>query len=304
MARHGSLSEQLQALLAYRNRPEGPLEPMGSNWTVVPSNDNASTDEISDLGHERKILTTPSVEEIMRQVETGDVEINESGQTIRIGNLRFSDGTQTEKAYKFGPDNKLVQYDRVMPVGAMLSCREKTDSALGGRGYTGRELVNSNRFYADSFGVDVPRKASRSPRRNGPGYSRDEMQAMLDEAIANTNHMPAVTRCPPGLPAVAERIGDNFNGMKVSVTGGAGSSTWQDISGSIVQREVWDAALAEMRSEDVATLDRALDAKTLADVGMAAGQTRAYADKKSGGRKRLKAANDNLARALKKSAAG
>ncbi|WP_157733205.1 hypothetical protein [Bosea sp. AS-1] len=299
MARHGSLAEQLAALMAYRNRPEGPHEPLGSNWATTPANSN--DEDVLAFSQERDIRMTPSVDEIMRQVATGDIERNAEGQTIRIGRLRFSDGTQTEKDFKRGADRSVIEYDRVMPVGAMLGCREKAETALGGRGYGGDYLRRSNEYFAESFDVDVPTRTKRNKRRNGRGFSRDEAQAMLDEAIANTTNMPPVKRYPAGLPAVAERVAENFNGMQTAVGGGSEvPAPWQDMVGAIVQREIWDAAMAEMKAEDVATLDVAMEAGTYTEVGIAAGQSPSYADKKSGGRKRLQAANDNLSAALRK----
>lgn len=295
MARHGSLSEQLAALMAYRNRPEGPVEPIGSNWTVVPANDDIS---VKALSHERDIRMTPSVDEIMRQVATGDVEKNAKGQTIRIGNLHFSDGTQTEKAFKRTGGRSVAEVNVVMPVGAMLGCREQAERASGGKGHDGAYRRRSNEYFADSLGVDVPSKAKGKARQNGPGYSRDEMQAMLAEAIANTKSMPAVKRYPAGLPATRELVSEHFNGMKVSATGQAGGAAWEDISGAIVQREIWDAALAEMRGEDVAVLDAAMAADKLSDLGGEAPERTAI---RRGG-KRLMAANDNLSAALRKNA--
>lgn len=299
MTQRASLSEQLAALMAYRNRPEGPHEPLGSNWATTPANSN--DEDVSAFSQERDIRMTPSVAEIMRQVETGDVEKNAKGQIIRIGKLRFSDGTQTEKDFKRGADRSVIEYDRVMPVGAMLGCREKAETALGGRGYSGAYLRRSNEYFAETLEADIPARIKRGKRKNGPGFSRDEVQAMLDEAISNTPNMPPVKRYPTGLPAVAERVAENFNGMQTAVGGGSEvPAPWQDMVAAIVQREIWDSAMAEMKSEDVATLDVAMDAGTYAEVGIAAGQSPSYADKKSGGRKRLQAANDNLSAALRK----
>ncbi|WP_100961036.1 hypothetical protein [Bosea sp. FBZP-16] len=300
MARHGSLAEQLTALLAYRNRPEGPIEPMQSNWTVVPANDDIA---VKSFSHERDLRVTPSVEEIMRQVETGDVEKNAKGQTVRIGNLRFSDGTQTEKAFKRTGGRSVKEVNFVMPVGAMLGCREQADRASGGKGYDGDYKRRSNQYFADTFGVDVPSKAKGKPRKNGPGFSKDELRAMRDEAFANTPVLPEVKRYPAGLPATRDLVSDHFIGMKVAATGQAGGAAWQDVSGAIVQREIWDAALSEMKGADLAVLDKAVRADSYAEVGIAAGQTSAYADKKGGGRRRLIAANDNLAASLKKHSA-
>lgn len=296
MTRHGSLAEQLAALLAYRNRPEGPIEPIGSNWEVVASNDN--DDDVSKFSYERDLRMTPSVEEIMRQVETGDVEKNVAGQTIRIGNLRFSDGTQTEKAFKRGADRKVTEYDRVMPVGAMLGSREKAETALGGKGYSADYLRRSNAYFAEMLDTDLPTSVKREKRRNGPRLTREQTQAMLDEAIANTPVMPEVKRYPAGLPSAIERVSENFNGMKVAVNGGSGSTSWQDISGAIVQREIWNEAMAEMRAGDVATLDRAMTACAISELGGNAPKRTAIRR----GTKKLIAANDNLSAALKKSA--
>lgn len=293
MARHGSLAEQLAALLAYRNRPEGPIEPVQSNWTVVPANDDIS---VKALSHERDLRVTPSVEEIMRQVETGDVEKNAKGQTIRIGNLHFSDGTQTEKAFKRTGGRSVKEVNFVMPAGAMLGCREQAETALGGKGYNGDYRRRSNEYFAEALGADVPTKAKGKPRKNGPGYSRDALRAMLDEAVANTAVMPEVKRYPAALPATRELVSEHFNGMKISATGQAGGAAWEDISGAIVRREVWDAALAEMKGEDVAVLDAAMGARTLADLG-AGGHKRTQ---ERAGARRLTAANDNLSRSLKK----
>jgi hypothetical protein len=298
--RRGSLAEQLAALMAFRNRPEGPIEPLKTNWTVVPANDNASSDEIAEYSHERVLRMTPSVDEVMRQVATGDVEKNVQGQVVRIGALHFSDGTQTEKAYKVEAE-RIKEYDRRMPAGALLGCREKAEAALGGRGYSGSDLKRSNEFFSETLGTLPARSVKRVPRRNGRGYSRAEMQAALDEAIANTAVMPEVKYLPPGLPCGSERIADSFVGMKVSVSGGTGAIGWQDISDSIVQREVWDTALANMRADDIGTLEAAQSARNYADVGQAAGQAREYARRK-GGKRALWAANDNLAAALRKAA--
>lgn len=298
MTRHGSLAEQLAALLAYRNRPEGAYEPLGSNWATTPANSN--DDDVSAFSQERDIRMTPSVGEIMRQVATDDVERNAKGQVIRIGNLRFSDGTQTEKDYKRSADRTVVEYDRVMPVGAMLGCREKAETALGGKGYSTDYLRRSNAYFAETFDVDVPTRTKRGKRKNGRGFSRDEAQAMLDEAIANTKVMPPVKRYPAGLPAVAERVAENFIGMQTAVGGGSEApAPWQDMVGAIVQREIWDAAMAEMKAEDMATLDVTMAAQTWAHVSPGGSVQGA----RKRGHKALQAANENLSSALKKHSA-
>ena len=125
---------------------------------------------------------------------------------------------------------------------------------------------------------------------------------MCDEAFANTPVLPEVKHYPAGLPATRDLVSDHFIGMKVAATGQAGGAAWQDVSGAIVQREIWDAALSEMKGEDVAVLDKAMKAGTYAEVGAAAGQGEEYARRK-GGKRALVAANDNLAASLKKHSA-
>ncbi len=295
-ARRGSLAEQLAALLAYRTRPEGPVEPLKSNWTTVPANDNADPSEVADFGHERRLRVTPSVQEIMRQVATGEVEKNDEGQVIRIGCLRFSDGTQTEQAYRYGPDNKVIQFNCVMPEGAMLGGRENGEAALGGGGYTGSDLTRSNNFFAETLRTSSPRYIKRTERRNGPGMTAAEARADLEKAIANTANMPEVKRFPPGMPCGSRKMADSFVGMQVAATGSSGAILWQDISGAVVQREIWEQSINAMNRENVAVLDKALVAKTLAEISP--GGTKRGARKR--GKKALQAANDNLSEILKR----
>ncbi len=147
MARHGSLAEQLAAVRRFAAEPDHQPEPLQTNWSVVPANDN-NQDEIEDLKHDRKRLVTPSVAEIMKNVATGEVERNEAGQVIRIGKLRFSDGTQTEKAYRLTIDGGVEEYAARMPAGAMLGSRDKVDVALGGDDNP-QEVTDSNQYFAD-----------------------------------------------------------------------------------------------------------------------------------------------------------
>ena len=83
MARHGSISEQMAALLAFRNRPEvdEPIVPVKTNWQVDKA-DGVDDAEIADMRFERKRITTPSVDAIMREVATDDIERNAAGAKI------------------------------------------------------------------------------------------------------------------------------------------------------------------------------------------------------------------------------
>lgn len=295
------------AMLAYRDRPEGEPEPVKTNWTIVPANQNAAPEEIAEMDVERSWRMTPSVGEIMRQVATSDVEYGaytdvggkQHRIVIRIGSLRFSNGTQTERAYTYGPDNKVIRYDAPMPVGAMLGTRDKPDNQLGGSGYTRQQTERSNINMAMAFDVPFPVYKKRGKRKNGKSYTPEESRAILAEAIANTPVMPPVTKCPPALASGGERAIDGFVGLKKGKKGESGMIAWEDVCSSIVQREVWDATLAYLNEQDKQTLDAATTAKTLADI--APGGSLRGARKR--GRRMLVAANDNLVAALKNEAA-
>lgn len=150
--RRGSLAEQLRALIAYRNRPEGEYEPLQSNWSVTPDTYNADPQEIADMRFERDWRQTPSVQEIMRQVATDDVERNEQGQIIRIGRLRFSDGNQTERCHVLGIDGIVIEAELRMPAGAMLGTRDKPERTSGGE-VNPQEVKASNQYFEDMLGT-------------------------------------------------------------------------------------------------------------------------------------------------------
>ncbi|RJG46517.1 hypothetical protein [Mesorhizobium sp. DCY119] len=290
------------ALLAYRDRPEGPIEPIQTNWCVVAANDNADPEETADFSFERNLLVTPSVQEILRQA-TFPVERNEAGQIVRIGRLSFSDGAQREKGYALGPDDKVIQADFRMPIGAMLGTVEKAKQQAGGKDYTNAELEQSNLYFSRVLKTIEPRYVPRKKRKNGPSLTASQSRSILAEAIANTPVMPKVKKLKPGLPCGSSRVADSFVGMQKGKKGETGAMMWQDMCTSIVNREIWDETLTALKKEDRETLDKAMVAGSFAEIGVAAGQSRLYADKRGGGRKRLMAANDNLTIELKKSAA-
>lgn len=297
------MAEQLKVLLAYRNRPEGDPEPLKTNWTTIAANDNADPEETEDFSFERNLLVTPSVQEIARQIRTKDVERNAQGQIVRIGKLRFSDGTQTEKAYTAGQDGGVVQMDARMPVGAMLGTTEKAKEQSGGKGYTQAQVEQSNLFFAHMLGTIEPRYIKRTKRRNGRSLTADESRLELAKAIANTDVMPRVKRYKAGLPCGGQRIADSFLGMQKGKKGESGAIAWEDIATHKVNREIWAETLAQLSERDVATLDAAMEARTYEDVGVADGQSPLYAKYNGGGKRRLLAANDNLAAALRMASA-
>lgn len=299
-----SLAEQLSPLLAYRNAPDHPPEPLQSNWSVTPANDNSKQVAQLDFKFERELRMTPSVQEIMRQVELGPVEKNGDGKVVAIGKLKFSDGTQTEQAFTTGPDGELVRYRRTMEIGAMLHTREQVESMLGGRGFSDVDLHNSNAFYADLFNTPPARFIKGKKRRSGQSLTAVQSRANLDAAIANTPNMPPITVCPPGLPCGHEKVGDSFIGYLKPATGSTGSVAWQDIGQTIENAKLWRKVRSALKTKDLKVIDAAMIAQTLEEVGVAAGQAPSYAKYRGGGKRALIAANDNLMSAINRYSSG
>lgn len=300
MARHGSIAEQLAAVRRFATEPDHQPEPLQTNWSVVPANDN-NPDEIEDLKHDRKRLVTPSVAEIMKNVATGEVERNEAGQVIRIGKLRFSDGTQTEKAYRLTIDGGVEEYAARMPSGAMLGSRCKVDVALGGDDNP-QEVTESNQYFADMLDTKKARYLT-GKKHKGPRVrmTADEARAELGKAYANTDMSKVTfTRCPDGLPCGSARIADSFLGMQKTTCAGGGSMMWQDIVTAMADRKEWFDAVDDLKDQDRATLEAARTARNMADIGLKAGHHGKQAERQ--GKRRLMAANDNLMAALRKSA--
>ncbi|MBA8838159.1 hypothetical protein [Ochrobactrum sp. RH2CCR150] len=301
--RHGSLAEQLKALMTYRNRPEGQREPLQTNWSVAPGANDNDPEEVADMRYERDWRQTPSVQAIMQSVATDDIEKNERGQIIRIGKLRFSDGNQTEVGYVLGIDGEVIQADIRMPAGAMLGMKDKPDRASGG-GADPKDTKASNHYFEDMLGTLPHRYIPSGKRRNGTDYSAEESARILAEAYANTDmEKVTYTRYPKGLPCGSPKAADSFLGMRKTTCAGGGDESWEDTLSAMIDRDFWFEALQELKDRDRDVLDTALEAANYTDVGIAAGQSRHYADKRSGGRKALLAANDNLAAAIKKYAA-
>lgn len=286
-------------LKAWRDRPEtdSTEAPDKTNWSVVPANDN-NPEDIEDMRLERRLEIVPSIKSIREAIDSGIVERNSAGRIVAIGHLRFSDGTQTERAYCYGPEGKLIQFDARMPIGAMLGTKEKAD-ALSGTGVSHAHVAASNAFAAVVFDVDMPRYVSgKRERRKGKSYSHEESRRMLADAYANTPVLPAVTVCPPALASGTRRAADAFVGLQKGKKGESGSIAWEDIASSKIHREIWDETLATLNAETKRTLDAAAKAKTLADIKP--GGHRTAASRR--GKRLLVAANDNLMAAIKKAA--
>jgi hypothetical protein len=278
--------------------PDHTPEPLQTDWTAVAANDN-NPEDTEDLKHDRKRLVTPSVSEIMRNVATGDIERNEAGQIVRIDRLRFSDGKQTERAYRFTMDGKLEEYAARMPAGAMLSARDQVDVALGGE-ENPQEVTGSSEYFVTLLNTRKARYLT-GKRHKGPRIrmTRDEAAAELRSAYANTDVTKVTfTRFPDGLPCGSAKLADGFLSMQKTTCAGGGAMMWQDIVTAMADRKERFDALDELKEEDRTALDAAKTAKSIADVGGRLGYGGKQAKRQ--GKRKLIAADDNLMAAIRK----
>lgn len=293
MTRHASIAEQLKALLEYRSRPEGPIEAVKTNWKTIAANDN-NPEDLEGLHVERERPIRPRLGEIMESVRSGELEENEAGQIVRIGKLRFSDGTQTEKAHRYSVDGKLIEYDARMPVGAMLGTSEKQERILGG------DTISSNAAYTAVYGGKHPNKVKRKDKdkraaeKPAPERSKADMRA----EISSLPTFPVKTY-KKGFPWKPSNLRELFMGLEKGRKGESGSVAWEDISTHIVEREVWAETLAALPKEDVEDFDKSMTADNIAEFGGEGHQR----TKERRGKRRLKSMNDNFCAAHKKSAA-
>lgn len=299
--RHGSIAEQLKALMAYRNRPEVEYEPMQTNWSVTPAANDNDPEEIIDLRFERDWRQTPSVQAIMDSVATEDTERNDNGQIVRIGKLRFSDGMQTEKGYTNGVDGDVIQADIRMPTGAMMGMKDKPDRQSGGEVHPS-ETKASNQYFEDMLGTIPHRYIPNGKRRNGESFTAEQSAKILADAYANTDmEKVTYTHFPKGLPCGSPKVADSFLGMRKTTCAGGGGEKWEDTLTAMIDRDVWFDALQELKDRDRDVLDMAMGNVSLESIGRKGGHGSKYAA--VAGRRRLMAANDNFAAILKKSAA-
>ncbi|MBO9194342.1 hypothetical protein J5277_09515 [Rhizobium sp. 16-449-1b] len=300
MARHGSLAEQLIGVRLFATTPDHEPEPVQTNWSVVPANDN-NPEDVEGMAAERRWRMKPSVEEIMRAVDSGEIERNGDGQVVRIGRIRFSDGSQTEQGFKLTIDGKVVAAQIRMPAGAMLGTKDAAENQLGAE-EDSQAAAASNRYFADLLKTLPHRYRSGGKRRRGRNYSRDEAAAMLAEAYANTNMaMVTFTRYPDGLPCGSPKMAQVFPGMVKTCTGESGSMAWQDIVIAKADRDVWAATVDSLSHSDRQVLDAAATAGNMKDIGTSMGFAGKTAERR--GKRSLIAANDNLMRAIEAYAA-
>jgi hypothetical protein len=303
------LAEQLTAFLAYVTTPDHKPEPLKSSFAFVPANDNGVVSKIERLANEKLLKVTPSVEEILRNMKgdwtwgdpefvvdpkTGEkTQLASTGPLKSIGDLKFSDGKQTEKAHMRGPDGDTIQYDRRMPRGAMLGT---TESLIEDAGGTSVAITIGNGAFCERFGVDRHEYVPGGRRRRGRSYTADESKVLLAEAIANTTVLPEVKKLPPGMAAGTAQFSDQFIGMKIGSTGSSGAPSWIDIFMAGVDWEEDRRAHDEMSTQDKSVFAAAMEAQTLADISPGGSTFRA----RERGKRLLVAANDNYAANLRK----
>lgn len=335
--RHRDLSE-LSALLAMRSRPAGVAEgvpaeqtpQISSNWRLTPANDNKQPED--GFGTERAVEYVPSEQDLensfakvtlryrqepmmfafgrhrhqraSREIHAipveGDFEygthVDEDGNQhkviTRIGKLRFSDGTQTERGHKLVLE-KVVEAQIDMPVGAMLGGRERSTRDKGGE----EDCSGSNAHYRwmiDGRTATPPKLRPKKQEREKTTKAEDR-QALAD-AYANTPVMPEIKRYPDGFPASPTNLRQLFIGGRKGKKGESGSQAWEDIYTEKENREKFQRGLDAMQDSHVRVLTEAVSAKSLAELG----ETRGYKGRHAidAGRRLLRAANDNFARAM------
>jgi len=297
---------------------------LASNWSLMPANDNVPPED--GFGNERSVQYEPSIDLIMESVAKirtrerpepsilnptsnreihsiptgGSVEygsyVDDEGDRhrciVRIGSLRFSDGTQKEKGHKLVL-GEAVDADIGMPIGAMLGCNEKSARDKGAE----IDESGSNAHYrwmVKAKSAKQPKKKARSKLR--VVMSKTEARAMLAQAIANTPVLPEVKRGPDGFPYGPTALRKLFIAGQKGKNGETGSQAWEDIAVESENKRQFEIALESMLDSDVRVLTDAVDAKSLAQLGEARGYKGRHAV--DAGRSLLRAANDNFERAL------
>lgn len=209
----------------------------------------------------------------------------------RIGKLRFSDGTQTELTTVRNSNGEIVDKRLPMRVGAMLETRERIRGDKGSRSVNG----HPNHVWRSWLGDPArPQPLKSGARRPGRSISAAESASELAAAIANTNDMPSVKKCPPGLPWRPERISEMFVAGKKEKTGKGGAVAWTDLAMGMDSPNAWRKIRAELLDSDKEVLDAAMTARNYSDIGAAVGISRKTA------KRAFRAANDNLAAAIEK----
>lgn len=232
-----------------------------------------------------------------------DEDDNPHEVIVRIGKLRFSDGSQIEQGHKL-VEGKVVRARIKMPVGAMLGTREKSVRDKGSAPDPLEEAITFDYFAGDNdppglfknVRVARPVKKAELRRPKEPPTTKAQDRRTLADAYANTQVLPAIKKCPDGFPAGPHNLAHLFPGLVKVATGDSGFHAWQDVVSERAEVEEWHTTLQGMKDDDLKILTEATEAKSLRQLGEARGYSGKYAIE--AGRRLLVAANDNFERAM------
>lgn len=306
-----TLAAQLSAVLEFRNRPDNAPDPLRSNWSTDPSTVIADgvfdgDDEPEAMSEDLLLEITPSIAQIKREIRFGDVVRRDpeakNSPIVSIGKLRFSDGSQHERAMVNGATGVEVKKVR-MRAGTMLGSAEKLGGTHGGTSPSAVSISNTN-MTGRILGWEVDENGERTAksknfrgyipairkRRKGKSMTAAQSRINLAGAIANTQNMPPVTYCPPGIATGTARYSDQFIGMKIGSTGKGGAPNWVDEFMALRDHENWQTAVRAADTENLKVITKALTAKSIAELGDY-GHRRT---RERQGWRKLTAANDNL----------
>lgn len=310
-----------------------PTSPIATNWSLVPANDNEVpadefyTERVVEYEPSEEKITQDSkkasvvyrAEPMMlrksdgsnaaamarREIHAvpvgGDIEyglhIDKNAKRhkiiTRIGSLRFSDGSQTERGQKLVLD-KVVEAQIPMPVGAMLGCREKSKRDKGAE----IDTTGSNAHYQWMVKGRVATPPKLTPKKvERVTMSKADARKMLELAYANTPVLPETTIYPDGFPCAPSNLRQLFVGGRKGKKGESGSQAWQDVYTEKENRETFNRGLDAMQDDHVRVLTEAATAKSLGELGERRGYHGRHAI--DAGRRLLIAANDNFEEAMK-----
>jgi hypothetical protein len=242
-------------------------------------------------GSKREVHAIPLGGDVIYGTHTDD-HGKEHQVIVRIGRLRFSDGSQTEKGQKLVLD-KVVDADIKMLVGSMLGSREKSSRDKGAE----LDTTGSNAHYRWMVRGRTATPPKLHPKRvDRLVISREEARKMLADAYANTPVLPETKVGPDGYPYGPTNLRQLFIGGRKGKNGESGSQAWQDIFTEKENRETFQRGLDAMQDANVRVLTEAISAKSLGELGEARGLRGRHAI--DAGRRLLRAANDDFEKAM------
>ncbi|WP_165219535.1 hypothetical protein [Affinirhizobium pseudoryzae] len=316
--RHAVLSEDLAAILNWRAISRPPAEPLRTNWSIIPANDNFEEETpeeepappIVECEHEIR----PTVGALMAAVKNvefephrpglidrrpigGDIE-KRSGQIVRLGALRFgtmptvADGTTTRP----GNNRQIIAWRGKRPV-------DRFGRAKGADLDEEDEFAKRQRLadwlgcYAGEF-IPQTLQSRRKARERADRVRGKPLPALppttmpLNDARAFAG-LPAVAEEPvPGLPTGSMDIGDIFFSWVAMPKKANHGAMIRDEDTTLDRAEV----ASQLHPQDVAVLDAALTARNMTDIGNVIGFAGKVAERK--GRRALMDACGRLSQIL------